>query len=125
MQCPEPGSGFKEAQSQFQTLIWQCYKVWDRSGSATFVELTKNSVIRICIHLIRIRIPIQQFRLNTDPDLGFRKKIEKTLLLKKKLNLFLDQKLKFTYPKAFIKNIQAALKREHPALQNMKVLNFF
>jgi hypothetical protein len=43
---------------------------------------------------------------------------------------FLDQKLQFTYPDASIKEHMlqekpSALKREHPALQNVKILNFF
>jgi hypothetical protein len=51
-----------------------------------------------------------------------------------KLNIFLEfvnQKLQFTYPWTSIKDVQAtvqkkpsALKREHPALQNMNFLNF-
>ncbi len=45
------------------------------------------SLFRICIHFIRIRI--QHFRLNIDPDLGFYdQKLEKKLQLKK-LNIFL------------------------------------
>jgi hypothetical protein len=47
------------------------------------------------------------------------------------IHFFEEKKLQFTYPLASIKNVQAtgrspqALKREHPALQNMKFLNFF
>jgi hypothetical protein len=41
---------------------------------------------------------------------------------------FFDQKLQFTYPEASRKDVQATrevLKREHPALQKMKCINFF
>jgi hypothetical protein len=42
---------------------------------------------------------------------------------------FFVQKLQFTYPETFIKDVQAtgeavSLKRGHPALQNKKFLNF-
>ncbi len=58
---------------------------------------------RIRIHFIRIRI--QHFRLNTDPESdptqiqGFHdQKLKKIYSWKKKFNVFLDQKLQFTYP---------------------------
>ncbi len=54
------------------------------------------AVFRIRINLIRIRIRIQHFWLNTGPDTGFWwPKIGKNLQLKKKI---LDKKLQFTYP---------------------------
>ncbi len=43
----------------------------------------------------------------------------------------MDQKLQFTYPQASIKDVPklqkkpSALKREHPVLQSMELLNFF
>ncbi len=48
----------------------------------------------------------------------------------KKIKYFLNKKLQFSYSWAFINDVQATgealvLKREHPALQNMKFLNFF
>jgi len=54
--------------------------------------------------------------------------LKKCTAEKQKKNL--DQRLHFTHPKASIKDVQvtkkhSALKREHPALQNMKYLNFF
>jgi hypothetical protein len=42
-----------------------------------------------------------------DPDPGFYDQNYKRLLLKKKLNFFLDQKLQFTFPLAYIKDAQA------------------
>jgi hypothetical protein len=58
-----------------------------------------------------------------------------TKKLKKKIQQkifvsFLDQKLQFTYRYASIRDAQAAkkpsaLKREHPALEKMKLINFF
>jgi len=55
--------------------------------------------------------------------------MEKKLQLEKNLLFLFYQKQQFTYPLASIKDIQAtgeasALKREHPAFQNMKFLNF-
>jgi hypothetical protein len=64
------------------------------------------SGLRIRIHLIRIRI--QHFRLNTDPDPG-------VLMTKNKIQFtdekqikffFRRQKLQFTYPLASIKDVQ-------------------
>ncbi len=85
----------------------------------------REAVFRIRIHLIRIRI--QHFRLNTDPD-PFR------------IQGFDDQKLErenysrigskttiyctYSYASKIHKK-PSALKRKHPALQNIKFLNFF
>jgi hypothetical protein len=48
----------------------------------------------------------------------------------KKIGYFFDKKLQFSYPQASIKDAQAtekpsALQKEHPALQTMKILEFF
>jgi hypothetical protein len=73
-------------------------------GSATLIF----PVCRIRIYSIRIwiRIRIQHFRLNSDPDPGFWwTKIWKNLQLKKKLNFQI--KLQLTHPLDSIKDIQA------------------
>jgi hypothetical protein len=51
----------------------------------------------------------------------------KNLQLKFFLHIFFDQILQFTYPYAFIMNVQATGEafREHPELQNMNFLHFF
>jgi hypothetical protein len=52
-------------------------------------------------------IRIQHVRLNTNPDPGFLcPKIEKNLQLKTFFKKFFDQKLKFTYPYASIKDVK-------------------
>jgi hypothetical protein len=71
-----------------------------------------------------IRIRIQHFRQNTDPDPRF----DDQKLKKKKYSKF-GQK-QFTHPQASmrtskLKKKPSALKRENPALQNMKFLYFF
>jgi hypothetical protein len=71
---------------------------------------------------LRIRIP--------DPDPGFNDLKLKKIYSWKFYIYFLDQKLQFTYPLASIKDAKlqekpSALKREHPVLQNMKILDFF
>ncbi len=86
-------------------------------------------VFLIRISLIRIRIQIRHFRTNTDPDPGFwwPKFEEKNIQLK----IFYDKKLQFTYPEASIKDVRtymlhrkpSALKRDHPAHENMKFLS--
>jgi hypothetical protein len=65
--------------------------------------------LRIRIHFIRIRI--QHFRLKTDPDpdpiriQGFNdQRLRKNITAGKKF--FWDQKLQFTYPLSFIKNVK-------------------
>ncbi len=62
-------------------------------------------VFRIRIPLIRIRI--QHFRLNTDPDPGFDDQNWKNLQLQK-IIYFLDQKLQFTWPKDSRKDVKAS-----------------
>ncbi len=64
-------------------------------GTVPILDHGLEPVFRIPIHLIRIRIQFQNFRLNTDPDpypiliQGFdATKIEKKLQLKKVLNFF-------------------------------------
>ncbi len=67
----------------------------------------------------------------SNPDTGFwwpKTKEKKTA--EKFSHLFFDQKLQFTYPKASIKTSKlqekpSAIKREHPTLQKMKLINFF
>ncbi len=59
----------------------------------------------------------------------FDQKLKKVYCLKK-CDIFFNQKLQFTYSLASIKDVKArrealALKRKHPALLNMKFLNFF
>jgi hypothetical protein len=90
-------------------------------------------VVRISIHLTRIRI--QHFMLNTDPDLdpiriqGFDdQKLEKIYSLKNSIFLIKNYNLPITRPLERTSKLQkkpSAFKREHPALQNMKFLNFF
>jgi hypothetical protein len=61
-----------------------------------------QSGLRIRIHFIRIRI--QHFRLNTNPDpepiriQGFNDQKLKKSTAEKKIKFFFDQKLQFTYP---------------------------
>ncbi len=97
-----------------------------------------GAVFRIRIHFIRIRI--QNFRLNTDPDpdsdpiriQGFDDQKLKEIYSWKKTRIF-DIKSQFTCTKASIKDVQAkqeafipqSLKRKHPALQNMTCLHLF
>jgi len=54
-------------------------------------------------------------------------KLKKKITAEIKINFFIE--LQFTYPQASIKDVLAtepsALKSELPALQNMKILNFF
>jgi hypothetical protein len=54
--------------------------------------------LRIRIHFIRIQI--QHFRLNADPDPGvlMTKNFKKITAEKKNYNFFKNQKLQFTYP---------------------------
>ncbi len=87
-----------------------------------------NPVFRIRVHWVRIRI--QHFRLNTDPDPGFWwLDIEKIYSWKKNLIYFLIKScnlLIFGLHKVLARYIikPLALKREHPALRIMKVLFF-
>jgi hypothetical protein len=87
-------------------------------------------VFRIRIHLIRIRI--QHFRLNTDPEpdpiriQGFDDQmLEKIYSWKKKFFLFKNYNLPIPRPLKRLQKKPPALKREYSALQNMKILNFF
>jgi hypothetical protein len=61
------------------------------------------------------------------PDPGFlRPKIYKKNTAEEKFSFFFDQRLQFAYP--FLSKLQEnhlALKREHPALQKMKLISFF
>jgi hypothetical protein len=81
-------------------------------------------VFRIRIHLIRIWI--QHFRLNTDPDPGFCwPKMGKNLQLKIHFVWIKIYNLRIPRPpkrKSKIQKKLSALKREHPAIQNMKFL---
>ncbi len=91
----------------------------------------EKAVFRICIHLIRIRI--QHFRLNTDPepDPGcWWPKIWQNLLLTFFLQFLWIKNYKLPIPRlpyriSKLQKKTSALKREHPALQNMKFFNFF
>jgi hypothetical protein len=89
-------------------------------GSQDGSQETNNDrlepMFRIRIHLVRIRI--QNFRLNNDPDpdtnwihAGSRvlmtKNKNKNDSWKKIMNFFLDLKLQFTYSQASIKDFQA------------------
>ncbi len=87
-------------------------------------------MFRIRIHLIRIRIGIQHFRLNTVPiriRIQSRSSVQmtkngKNLQQQKKYNLPIPR------PPERTSNLQkkpSALKREHPALQNMKFPKLF
>ncbi len=78
--------------------------------------------------MFRIRIG---FNADPDPDPGFRlPKTVENLQLKDCL-IFLNKKLKFSYPyrppyrTSKLQQKPSPLKREHPALQNMKFINFF
>jgi hypothetical protein len=106
-----------------------------RYGIRVFVAPKSRSrqdlkvVFRIRIHWARIRI--QQFRLNTDPDPGFWwPKIEKNFLLNQKFIYFISKSAIYLSlclhqgPSSERRSFQH-YKREHPALQNMKFLNFF
>jgi len=69
-------------------------------------------------------------RIPTVPDSGVLMTKNWKLYSWKKKKKILDQKLQFTYPYASYKTSKlqkkpSALKREHPALQNVKFLNFF
>ncbi len=61
-----------------------------------------NAVFRIRSHLIRMRI--WHVRLNTDPDPGFYDQKLKRITAEKKI---FDQKMRFTFPQASIKDVQA------------------
>ncbi len=90
-----------------------------------------QSVFRIRIHWVRIRI--QHFRLNIDPDPdpGFWwPKILKNLKLKTFDIFFLFKNRNLLNPRppkrtSKLQEKSSALKRDHPALQNMKILKFF
>jgi hypothetical protein len=86
----------------------------------------QKSGLRIRIHLIRIRIRIQHFRLNTDPDLiriqGFDDQKLKKIIAETTIYLSLGHPERAS---KLQKKPASALKREHTALQNMKFLNFF
>ncbi len=74
-------------------------------GCERLVSLVLEAGLRIRIHFIRIRV--QHFRLNTDPDPGLEwQKIEKKLQLKKKLN--------FLWSKTTI-YLSVGLHKEHPS----------
>jgi hypothetical protein len=89
----------------------------------------------IGIEVLWIQIRIQHFRRNTDPDPDpIRIRIQSgSRVFSKNLQLkifFFLLKQQFTYPWAFIKDSKlqkkpSGLKREHPALQKMKFINFF
>jgi hypothetical protein len=83
-------------------------------------------VLRIRIQWIWIRIQHFSLILIQIQDF-YDRKLTKINTRKK---YFFDQKLQFTYLQGSIKDAQStgkpsALQREHPALQNMKFLNFF
>jgi hypothetical protein len=93
------------------------------------------SLFRIRIHLFRLQI--QHFRLNTDPVPvpypypGFRwTKIKKKITAENKIWFFGIKNCNLLIPKtpertSKLQENPSALKREYPALQNMKFLNFF
>ncbi len=73
--------------------------------------------------------PDPAFQVNLDPDLiqiqGFD---DQNLRKKNTAEYFFylfDQKLQFTYVQAIGEEKSSALKREHPALQKMKFIDFF
>jgi hypothetical protein len=75
--------------------------------------------------------PDPAFQVNPDPIRTRSQDFDDQKLKKKiQLNFFLNKKLQLTYLKASIKDVQAtgeasALKREHPALQKIKCINFY
>ncbi len=76
------------------------------------------------IHIQHIRSMQMRIRIQGFDDQKF------TKIYSWKNQFFFVQKLQFTYPETFIKDVQAtgepfSLKRWHPALQNKKFLNFF
>ncbi len=82
-------------------------------------------VFRIRIHLIRIRI--QHFRLNTDPDPI---RIQSVFRVLTKMLNFLNQGLQIYYPLPPTKDFQASEeafipKKRTPALRNMKFFSTF
>jgi hypothetical protein len=64
---------------------------------------------------------------NQDPKFWWTKYEGKNLQLKKKIHIFFDQKSKFTYPLASIKDVQAAGEAfsSQKSTQKMKFQNFF
>jgi hypothetical protein len=83
-----------------------------------------------------IQIRIQHFRLSTDSDpdpiriQGFDDKKVKKFSAEKKFKFFFIKNSQFTYPYVFIKDVQVkkeafSSQKRHPALPNMKFLNFF
>ncbi len=78
----------------------------------------------IRIHWVRIRIRIPAFQVDTDPDPGFwwPKTEEKKIQLKFFIS-FSDQKSYIYLCPSYRRSL--ALKREHPALLQMKFINFF
>jgi hypothetical protein len=107
----------------FLLMRMQLAKLWQIREVDVIYSDILVAVFLIRIHLIRSRI--QHFRLKTDRD----PQIEQNLQLNKKFGW--DQKLQFTYPWASIMDVPkiqkkpSTLKREHPALQNIKFLFFF
>ncbi len=80
----------------------------------------------------RFRIRTQHFRLNTDtePGIVFMTKNWKKFTTETKFSYFFDKKFSIYLSLGFHKGRQiyrrpSALKREHPAVQNMKFLDFF
>ncbi len=103
-------------------------KVKNIQQKGPFFILINIAGFRICIHLIRIRI--QHFRPNTDPDPGFLwaklKKIDSWKKKKKfgsKTTICLSLGLHKGRP-SYKRSLQLS-KREHLALKNMKFLIYF
>jgi hypothetical protein len=83
--------------------------------------------LRIRIHFIRIRI--QHFRLNTNPDPGLQWQKKEKKLTAERNNIFLDQKLQFTYHYAYIKVVQVTIEvfsspKITSGAQNRKIFYF-
>ncbi len=101
----------------------------------SMVDFCKNgslylAMFRIRINLVRIRI--QHFRLITNPDPGFWwPKIGKNLNLQLKKNLIFSwSKIAIYLSLALLRTSKlqekpSAMKKRHPAFQNMKFLYFF
>ncbi len=120
--------------------VWRCAAVPGAVVSACWFKQNRmldnlfftalKTVFRIRIHLIRIRI--QHFKLNTDPDLIRTQCFDDQKLKKitgRKKNIFLIKNCNLPIPRprqrwSRLQKTPFALQREHPALHNIKFLNF-
>ncbi len=124
----------KTRYTQSASDTWLSYSNYDTSevDRVKFTSSEESPVFRIRIHWVRIR----HFRPSTEPDpdatriQGFDDQKLKKITVRKKFYIFFFKKCNLFIPRPPERTFKlqekaSAPKREHPALQNMKLLNYF